>query len=72
MVEHFPEEKKPMKPGMKTSESWITVAWNIVCLLMANGVIGGGMVEPGTALVAGGIGTAGYAASRGLAKKNGG
>lgn len=61
-----------MKPGIKTTEGWLTLVWNVLCILAAQGVIGGGIIDPGTAMMAGGVGTAGYGVSRGLAKKNGG
>jgi hypothetical protein len=59
-----------MKPGIKTSEFWITFGSNVVAALFASGVIPTTGETAKILGVVGPIATAiGYAISRGLAKQ---
>lgn len=60
---------QPAKPGVKTSELWVTVACVVLGALMASGVIAEGSQAAqiaGAILAALGAGT--YSVSRGMAK----
>lgn len=67
------KERYPMddlKPGYKTTEFWLTTAAGLLSALFASGVLGSGSVaETIAGVVAFVLAKAGYAVSRGLAKK---
>lgn len=54
-----------MKPGIKTTEFWLTVAGNVAAILLTFGEV----LDPKTGSVLMAIGNGLYAISRGLAKK---
>lgn len=59
------EELKPVKPGYKTTEFWVTI------LTVVGSATAGlqGVVSPTVAAVLGAVSTVAYAVSRGFAKK---
>lgn len=59
-----------MKPGYKTTEFWMTALAAMVGLLMTSGLfLGDSVWTKGLGLVAAGLASAGYAVSRGMAKR---
>ena len=61
-----------MKPGYKTTEFWMTALAALVGLLMTSNLFAIESVwAKGLGLVAAGLASAGYAVSRGMAKRGG-
>ena len=61
-----------MKPGYKTTEFWMTALAAVVGLLMTSEMfIDDSVWAKGLGLVAAGLASAGYAVSRGMAKRGG-
>jgi len=60
-----------LKSGIKTSEFWLSAAAAIVGLLMTSGVFADASIwSKGLGLAAAALASAGYAVSRGMAKKS--
>ena len=62
-----------MKPGWKTTEFWMASAAALVGLLLSSGLFDAdaSIWSKGLGLAAAALTSAGYAVSRGLAKRNG-
>jgi hypothetical protein len=61
-----------MKPGYKTTEFWMTALAAAVGLLMTSDLfVADSIWAKGLGLVAAGLASAGYAVSRGMAKRGG-
>lgn len=58
-----------MKPGLKTSEFWFSLAAAVVGVLLTSGVFGSGTpAEQVAGIIAAGLAAAGYSVSRGAVK----
>lgn len=63
-----------MKPGVKTTEFWITSITNLVAMVFMSGVLSPEAVETSNnvlAAITAGLTNLGYVMSRGIAKKGG-
>lgn len=59
-----------MKPGYKTTEFWMAALASCVGLMMTSGVFASESIwTQGLGLIAAGLASAGYAVSRGVAKR---